>query len=144
MAGRPSDYTDDLVAAICGRLSDGEALSSICEAEDMPGLSTVYRWLQQRETFRELYARAREDQADTLADQILKIADESPELAMLDHGRNQGSLVVDGAAIQHQRLRIDARKWIASKLRPKKYGDKVDVEHAGTVILRTTPADEAI
>lgn len=100
----------------------------------MPGMTTVYRWLQEKEDFRELYARAREDQADTLADEIIEIADEDPQLIFDSqfHGKDEVEVVrVDSAAVNHQRLRVDARKWIAAKLRPKKYGDRTEVEHTG-------------
>lgn len=120
---RPSDYTLELVAAICERIASGEPLTKICAADDMPGMSTVYRWLVSHSEFREIYARAREDQADTLADEVLKIADE------------------EGKDPQTQRLRVDARKWVAAKLKPKKYGEKTEVavEHSGAIEHRGLP-----
>lgn len=126
---RPSDYTPELAAEICGRLASGSPLSKICGGEEnFPSLTTVYRWLQEKPEFRELYARAREDQADTLADEILQIADEDPTTTVIE---KTGQIAFDGAAIAHQRLRVDARKWIASKLKPKKYGDRVAQELSG-------------
>ncbi len=110
---RPSTYDAKVAADICSRLAGGESLNAICGDEKMPALSTVYLWLSKRPEFLEQYVRAREEQADTLADQILQIADEENEDP------------------QRQRLRVDARKWVASKLKPKKYGDKVDLEHSG-------------
>jgi len=76
----------------------------------MPSTSTVFRWLEQYAGFSELYARAREIQADMLADEILEIADSE-----IDTNR--------------ARVMIDARKWLAGKLRPKKYGDRVELDH---------------
>lgn len=128
--GRPTDYTIELAATICGRIVSGEALTKICGDDAMPGVSTVYRWIAEREDFRDMYTRAREDQADTLADEVLAIADEDPALSIQERG-GESVTVVDGAAVQHQRLRIDARKWVAAKLKPKKYGDKVTQEHTG-------------
>lgn len=127
---RPSSYTAKVGAEICGRLASGDSLNTICREDKMPDVRTVYRWLEANDEFRQLYARAREDQADTLADQILAIADEDPALSIQERGGESVS-VVDGAAVQHQRLRIEARKWIAAKLKPKKYGDKVDLTHGG-------------
>lgn len=118
---RPSDYSGDIAADVCARLASGESLVKICRDEGMPGLRTIYNWLGKSDEFRHMYARAREDQADTLADEILDIADEDPA-TVLDAGED-GGLRVDGALIQHQRLRVDARKWVASKLKPRKYGD---------------------
>lgn len=132
---RPSDYTEQLAADICARLATGEPLVKICRDERMPGTSTVYRWLADNEKFRDMYARAREDQADTLADEIIDIADEDPA-TVFDEKHGMGGeevdvLRVDSAAIQHQRLRVDARKWIAAKLKPRKYGDMIRQEVTG-------------
>ena len=88
----------------------------------------VYRWLLEVAEFRDLYARAREDQADTLADEIVAIADEPPVIVTSGDGE-EVEVALDSAAIARQRLRIDARKWVASKLKPKRYGEKIDLEH---------------
>jgi hypothetical protein len=80
--------------------------------------------------FAEQYTRAREEQAETHADEIVSIADETPQTVMvLDKNGEALDIKLDSAYIQWQRQRIDARKWTASKLRPKKYGDRV--VHAG-------------
>lgn len=94
----------------------------------MPHVSTVYRWLVAKPAFRDMYARAREDQADTLADEIVDIADETPDIVTDDE---KGVFMIDGAAIQRQRLRVDARKWVAAKLKPRKYGDRIAQEMSG-------------
>jgi len=106
MSGRPSDYTQAIADHICEQLAEGISLRKICLAEDMPGKSTVFRWLWANIEFRDQYERAREAQADTLADEITDIADDA-----------------EGDP-QRDKLRVDARKWVASKLKPKKYGDK--------------------
>lgn len=97
----------------------------------MPQKRTVLKWLEEREDFRTQYARAREEQADHLAEEIVEIADEDPALAFAAERRDGGEEVevarVDSAAVAHQRLRIDARKWFASKVAPKKYGDKLEL-----------------
>ena len=115
--GRPSRYTPELAAVICERLAVGESLRSICADKAMPGLSTVMGWLfdDKHEGFPEQYARAREAQAELRADEITDIADG------VEHGASE--------AVQAARLRVDARKWIAAKLLPKRYGDKV--QHTG-------------
>lgn len=90
------------------------------------------RWaVDNTEGFAAQYARARELQADVLAEEIIDIADEDPAVR-LETQRNGGeTMVIDSAAVAHQRLRVDARKWFASKVAPKRYGDKLDVEHSG-------------
>ncbi len=128
MNGRPSDYTEELAADICGKLAMGQPLVRICREESMPHVSTVYRWLVAKPAFRDMYARAREDQADTLADEIVDIADETPDIVTDDE---KGVFMIDGAAIQRQRLRVDARKWVAAKLKPRKYGDRIAQEMSG-------------
>lgn len=120
---RPTDYSPELGASICERLADGESLKSICDTEDMPSKSSVYLWLTRHQEFSDMYTRAREDQADTLADEIIDIADDSTHDM---HVNADGDEVVNHDHINRSRLRVDARKWVAAKLKPKKYGDKTD------------------
>jgi hypothetical protein len=105
-------------------------LRGICAGDEMPNKSTVFRWLAARKEFSDQYARAREEQAETLADEIVEIADDDPGVISRGEG-DRVEVSVDSAAVAHQRLRIDARKWVASKLKPKKYGDKVSQEISG-------------
>lgn len=90
------------------------------------------RWLAKDEyaSFRQQYARAREAQADALFDEMLDIADDGSN-DWMERKRDDGSTdeVLNHEHIQRSRLRIDARKWMAGKLRPKVYGDKAEVEH---------------
>jgi len=108
---RPSEFSPEIANAICERLIDGESLRAICQTEGMPNASTVCRWLGQNEEFRQQYAHARDAQADTLADGILDIVDDK------------------GGDAQRDRLRVDARKWLAAKMAPKRYGDSVQMKH---------------
>lgn len=118
--GRPSAYTVLIGNQICNRLSDGESLRKICLADDMPNKGMVFRWLENNKQFRDQYARAREIQADSLFDECLDIADESIDDTYIDA---QGNPRIDNEVIQRSKLRIDTRKWIAGKLRPKVYGE---------------------
>jgi hypothetical protein len=110
--GRPSTYSDEIADEICERLAEGESLRSICSGDGMPRKATVFRWLadERLSVFRDQYTRAREEQAETLADEIVEIAD------------GDGDKESDNT--QRDRLRVEARKWVASKLKPKRYGDK--------------------
>lgn len=101
-----------LADEICERIANGESLRSICKDDYMPDASSVYRWLDGYEDFREQYAHARAKQADTYADQIVTIADTADDA-------------------NKARLKIDARKWVASKLLPKKYGERTTTTHEG-------------
>lgn len=132
-AGRPTDYCDSIADEICERLSDGESLKNICSSEEMPTRSTVYRWMSLHEEFSDMYARAREQQAETLADEIIAIADDGSNDWMEKLG-NEGEVIgwqLNGEHVQRSRLRVDTRKWAASKLMPKKYGDKISQEVTG-------------
>ena len=110
--GRPSSYSEETGGAICERLSEGESLRSICRDDGMPHVVTVLRWLgdDRYTAFRIQYEEARAAGIEHKADEILEIAD-----APVSSG--------DSAAVAKQRLQIDARKWVLSKLAPKKYGD---------------------
>lgn len=120
---RPSSFSQETADAICLRLTEGESLRGICADEGMPAASTVFKWLSERKEFSEQYARAREAQADHLAEEILQIADD---------GTNDTYQTDNGAAVNHDviarsRLRVDARKWLAAKMAPKKYGEKMAI-----------------
>lgn len=124
--GRPTDYNELLANRICDIIStSNKGLSSICMAEDMPHRSTIHRWLNENKTFKDIYARAKEDQADFLAEEILEIADHTDE----DHTPFTGSNVVN-----RDRLRVDTRKFIMAKVKPKVWGDKIDVTTDGEKI----------
>lgn len=117
-AGRPSAYSDTTADEICERLADGESLRQICRDEHMPDKATIFRWLNDERFrgFRDRYAHAREAQADALFDELVEIADDTGELD-------------DNVKVQRARLQIDTRKWVASRLAPKKYGETNKIEH---------------
>ncbi len=123
--GRPTDYTEELGALICERIADGESLRAICREDAMPNKGTVFIWLSKHDLFADQYARAREEQAEAYADEITAIADEESYENIEVEGVTVG-VKFDSTAVARNRLRIDARKWVASKLKPKKYGDRVD------------------
>lgn len=110
--GRPSDFTQEKADEICQMLANGMTLLSICKLPDMPEMTTVHRWLDSNPDFQSSYAHARKLQADAMAEQVI-------EEAMSSHDAPIG------------RLRMDALKWFASKMAPKKYGEKVEVEQTG-------------
>lgn len=113
--GRPSLFTAELAAAICERISLGESLRSICREEGMPDQATVHRWLSQDDDFASKCARARDYQADTVAERVLDTADKV----------EAGAIEPDAA-----RVVISALQWTAAKLKPKKYGDSQTLRHA--------------
>lgn len=126
----PSIFTQEIADAICTRLMEGASLRQICKEAGMPGQRTVYQWLNDKPNFQQQYARAREVQADTLADEILDISN-TPELGKKTVTKASGIETTEGDMTEHRRLKIDARKWLVGKLAPKKYGDKITQEIGG-------------
>jgi len=126
---RPSDYTPELGDIICSELADGKSMRAVCLPDKMPDKATVFRWIRTKEGFRDQYARAKEESADALTDEMLDIADDSD----LDYTKTDDDGVkLNSENIQRSRLRIDTRKWLASKLKPKKFGDKQYIETKDT------------
>lgn len=141
---RPTAYTQKMADLICEKLADGQSLRSICLPEEMPGKTTVFKWLAAHESFRNQYARAREAQADAIFDEILDIADEDCTMVKAskhgtrdEDGEGNTEVVFDLVAIQRNKMRIDARKWMAGKLRPKVYGEKSEPEGGNSDVAKT-------
>lgn len=111
--GRPSKFTPEIGDDICRRVVEGQTIRIICKDLDI-NLSTFFYWLRSFEIFSKQYAQAKQEQAEYLAEEIVDIADSPPER---DANGNYSN-----AYIQWQKLRVDARKWTASKLKPKKFG----------------------
>ncbi len=125
-AGRPSKFTPAIVDAICTRIAEGESLSRICTDAEMPAKRTVMDWLDDSKNsdFRTKYARAREAQADFYAAEIIDISDDSERDTYTDE---DGNVRTNQEVVARSRLRVDSRKWYASKLAPKKYGERLEL-----------------
>jgi hypothetical protein len=121
---------DNIFNHVCSQIEKGRALRNVLKDENMPSTSTFYQWLDNNEDKAKQYARATEVRADIIFDDILSIADENTNDTFVN---DNGVEVVNNDVIQRSRLRIDARKWVLSKLNPKKYGDKIQQEHSGEV-----------
>lgn len=107
---RPKEITAELFEHICLRLEDGASLLKLNDIDGMPSFGMFYRYMENNQSATERYARARQTQADFLAIETMKIADEEPDPSTA-------------------RNRIDARRWYAAKVAPKKYGDRIEVDH---------------
>ena len=107
--GRPTDYSDELADEICKRISEGRSVNRISRQDDMPVRSTIYRWITEKPEFKDKYERALKEREDYHFDEMLDIADLVEE---------------DNIKIQKAKLMIDTRKWVLSRMNPKKYGDK--------------------
>jgi len=148
--GAPTTFNQRTADLICIMISEGMSLRKILKEDKtgmLPAQSTVYEWLLRYPDFAEQYTRAREEQADTLADEIIDIADEQPEIVAVTD-KKTGALIehkLDGAFLQWQKNRIEARKWTAMKLKPKKYGDKLGlhgVEGAAPIATQDATASK--
>lgn len=141
--GRPTLYNQEIADLICEKIIEGESLRNICKADDMPNCSTVFRWMISHDDFCKQYDKAKVEQAEMLADEIISIADEEHTVIKSQEGKDI-EVTYDSTAVARNRLRVDARKWVASKLKPKKYGDKIDHEVTGSVTLVLDNNDERI
>jgi hypothetical protein len=143
--GRPKKYTKEIGNEICKRLMLGDSLRTICKNKKLPSATTIFNWLADEEfnketKFLEQYERAREIQADYLADELIDIADDGRNDYMERKGKNgQTYNAINTEHVQRSRLRIDTRKWIASKLKPKKYGEKMDLTSDGEKLEGPVP-----
>lgn len=124
-AGRPSNYTQDLGDEICAQLASGLSLRTVCKAKSMPDASTVFRWLREREDFRKQYAQAKEESADALIEDLTDTGEEAIKESKIVDPKAAGGVV------QAYRLKADNIKWFLSKIKPKKYGDKLDITSDG-------------
>ena len=118
-------FSQEIFDKICVRIANGESLRKICKDDKMPNITTVWHWLNNNEALDKQYTRAREEQAETFVDEILDIADESKDDTSIDEN---GKLIINQEVIARSRLRVDSRKWIASKLKPKRFGDYTKIQ----------------
>jgi hypothetical protein len=127
--GRPTKYTQELADEICEHLAIGESIRTVCLPEHMPAVSTFFKWLREHEEFSKQYARAKQESADAMAEDILDIADNGTN-DWYERENKDGSTseVVNTDVIARSRLRVDTRKWLMAKMKPKTYGDKLEVD----------------
>ena len=127
---------ETIFSEIIKQVSEGLSLREVLRQTDMPSSQTFYLWINGDESKSKQYAHACSDRADGIFDEIIEIADENNADAYID---DTGAVKIDGNTVARSRLKIDARKWVASKLNPKKYGDKVDVTSGGEKINNPNP-----
>jgi hypothetical protein len=147
--GRPSIFTDKLADQICTRIALGNSLRKVCLADDMPDITTIIAWCREKPEFSKQYDRACVDRGNHLAEEALEIADQTPETEPV---RDKAGEVIDmklhSAYVAWQKNRVDARRWFASKMSPKRFGDKVQTEVSGidgsAIKVETVALDVAI
>lgn len=130
MAGK-TKYTQEIADKLCDLISSSNrGVAFHCKDKSVNvAPSTIYKWLSENKPFSEQYARAREAQADFLAEEILEISDHSDKDTVIIYDKAGNAIPVeDKEWTNRSRLRVESRKWLAGKLKPKKYGDKLDIE----------------
>jgi hypothetical protein len=133
--GRPTQHTQELAAEICKQLASGKTLRAVCRADDMPPESTVRRWvMDDREGFAAQYAVSREIGYQSMADELIDIADDNARDTVADEDGHEST---NHDVIARSRLRVDTRKWLLSKALPKVYGDKVALTGADGGAIKT-------
>lgn len=126
-------YSDEqkkeILEFICDELIEGKSLRRIClDNKDMPNAATIFRWMADEESeYATIIARARNVQADALFDDMSDLINR-----MIDEG-------LDPTAVK---TAIWAKQWQAGKLKPKKYGDKIDLNHSGGIQIVELDKDD--
>ena len=123
---------DNIFDYVCIEIEKGRALRNVLKDDNMPSTSTFYQWLENNNEKAKQYARATEIRAEVIFDDILNIADQNNNDTFIN---DDGFEVLNNDVIQRSRLKIDARKWVLSKLNPKKFGDKLDVTSDNKAII---------
>lgn len=104
----------------------------------MPAKATVLRWIARHDEFRDQYARAKQEGAEAIAEEMFDIADDGSNdwMEKMDAEGNAYGWQLNGEHVQRSKLRIETRKWYLSKIMPKKYGDKIQTEHSGDLSIQ--------
>lgn len=127
--GRPTTYTKELADRICSLIIEGKSLSSIVKTEEgMPNADTIFSWLSLHKEFSENYARATEQRTEAQLEQLNELGDTAIALSQSTGEKRAG------AVVQAVRVKADNLKWVMSKMKPKKYGDKLDMTSDGKAI----------
>ena len=136
MADFPYCYTPKLAGLVLERLAAGESMLSVCEkVPGMPSRPTLTKWIvYDIDGFAAKYAQARDAGLDVMAEDLLRIADSTQEgVIETDKLTRDGTPYTEKQRrdmLEHRRLRVDTRKWFLSKLAPKRYGERLALEHS--------------
>lgn len=141
---QPSTYTPEKADAICERIGEGEPLRVICRDPGMPSWRTVYRWIEADEEFAARIAHARTRGFDAIAEQCLDIADDRSNDTKVIETEDGGREVANTEWISRSKLRVETRLKLLAKWDPKRYGDKLDLNHSGRVVHASEMTDDEL
>lgn len=128
--GRPSTFDQAIADEICERLSEGEPLRAICRDDRMPAWRTVYDWKAANPELSARIAHAREMGEEAIAQECLEIAD-TPVIGEETEASADGWKTKRADMLGHRKLQIETRLKLLAKWNPKKWGDKIDMNHGG-------------
>ncbi len=129
--GRPSDYTQEMAINICEDISTGKSLRAVCRDPNRPSIATVYKWMRDYPEFLKQYEVSTNERADYQMEELNDIGDEAVMYAKTNEDKNVS------AVVSAYKLKADNMRWAMSKIKPKKYGDKLDMTSAGEQLQNT-------
>ncbi len=125
---RPTDYTEELAKEICEAIADSnKGLFDLCQQNPhWPCPQTIRRWKRKREDFCSMYMQAKMDQIEFMVEECISIADDTSNDTLLRKTSSGDEYEApNNEWINRSRLRVDTRKWLASKLAPRIYGENL-------------------
>ena len=125
--GRPEIYTQELADKVCQKIAQGYSMRTVCSYDDMPAISTLFKWIREKPEFSQQYAYATQERTEAMAEDILDIADDGSNDLMTIQKGNESYEIENKEVTNRSRLRVDTRKWLMSKMKPKKYGEKLEL-----------------
>jgi hypothetical protein len=129
--GRPSKYSEQLATQFCTLIASGMSLKRACKQEGMPDPQTIFTWFGKHKEFLDLYTRATEERSESFHEDILDISDDGSNDWMEANYGGDTVWITNGEALQRSRLRVETRKWLMEKMKPRKYGAKLDLTSDG-------------
>lgn len=120
-------YSQEIANEICLKLATStKGIKRLCEENpNWPNKSNIYKWCFEHKEFRDQYARAKALQSEWLVEEALEIAYDGSEDTIIDE---KGRIRMDSEWVQRSRLKVDTIKWFASKLAPRIYGDRIQID----------------
>jgi transposase-like protein len=126
--GRPTKYSPELADKICERIAtSSDGVHKVAESLEI-GASTCFEWLDKHPEFADKYARAKERQADFMVQEMIEIADDASRDEKIIQKNGSTTVVENTEWTNRSKLRVETRKWLAGKLRPKVYGDSLKLQ----------------
>lgn len=146
---RPTQFDEEIAEEVLDRIRHGESLRQISLDPAMPTTKTIWYWTNgtcgAAPSWGDDYARVRRCQADYFAAQIVELADLTDDTAHNAAVAALANLPADATETEKRRayfyakkrsvegtkLQIDARKWVAARMHPSNWGERVTLEHVG-------------